>query len=333
MRIFLTGNEGYLGSVVQEELIEAGHTVTGHDAGFFSTDGERRAWDIRDITADDLRGHDAIVHLAGLSNDAAGELSEDVTLEINQRGSIQLAELAREAGVERFVFASSCSVYGDAHQPELTEDGEVRPLTAYARSKLVAERAIVALDGLCATALRFATLFGASPALRNDLMVNRMVGTAARYGKITVTGDGAATRPLLHVRDAATAIVSTLEAPAAAVRGQVFNVGVPGANYTIRSVAELVTDRFPAAEISFAGSPDHRSYTVCFDRFTSTVTAWQPRYDVEYGIREVAEYLEHAEPFPRIGNPWGRGERSSWLHLLRQENVLTDAFRWTRAHS
>jgi hypothetical protein len=129
------------------------------------------------------------------------ELSEEVTLEINQRGSIQLAELAREAGVARFVFASSCSVYGDAHQPELTEDGEVRPLTAYARSKLVAERAIVAFDDLCATALRFATLFGASPALRNDLMVNRMVGTAARFGKITATGDGAATRPLLHVRD------------------------------------------------------------------------------------------------------------------------------------
>ncbi|HEY0449373.1 SDR family oxidoreductase [Actinophytocola sp.] len=332
MRIFLTGNAGYFGSVVHEELLAAGHEVTGCDAGFFDVErDESAAWDVRDVTVEELRGHDAVVHLAGLSNDAAGELSEEVTVEINQRASIRLAWLASKAGVERFVFASSCSVYGAAAEPNLTEDGIVRPLTAYAHSKLWAERAIVAFtaNGLCPTALRFATLYGPSPAFRNDLLVNRMTSTAWRHGQVTVTGDGSAERPLLHVRDAASAILETLSADSAAVFGEVFNVGVPGANYSLRQVADLVTARYPDVGVRFTGSPDRRSYTVCFDRFTDRVDGWRPQRTVEDGVAEVAALLNRTAPFPRLGTRWGPGERSSWLAGLIRENVLTDEFRWT----
>ncbi|GGM86912.1 NAD-dependent epimerase/dehydratase family protein [Dactylosporangium sucinum] len=332
MRVFLTGNEGYLGAVLQEELTAEGHEVTGGDSGLFTPHCERQVWDVRDVTAEELRGYDAVVHLAGLSNDAAGELSADATVDINESSSIRLARLARTAGVERLVFASSCSVYGASAEPNLTEDCVPQPLTTYARSKLAAERAIMATgtDAFHPVALRFATLFGSSPAFRNDLLVNRMVSTAWRYGQISVTGDGGAVRPLLHVRDAASAVARTLAASVVDVHGTVFNVGVPGANYSIRAVAELVQARFPGARIVFAGSPDRRSYAVCFDRFTGRITTWRPRRTVTDGIAEVADALDRSAPFPRLGSQWGRGERSSWLSLLRQEDVLTGSFRWNR---
>lgn len=332
MRVFLTGNEGYLGSVVQDMLLAQGHVSVGGDAGFFNPRGERAAWDIRDVTADQVRGYDAVVHLAGLSNDAAGDLSEEATVAINELSSIRLARLAKAAGVSRFVFASSCSVYGGATRPHLAEDGEVRPLTAYARSKLRAERAIVALadDQFTPVALRFATLFGFSPAFRNDLLVNRMVSTAWRYGRITVAGDGRAERPLLHVGDGASAILSTLIADEAVVGGAVFNVGVPEANYSLRTVAELVRASFPEATIAFAGSADHRTYNVCFDKFAAHVPGWRPQHTVADGVASVAQALDEGARFPRTGSQWGQGERSSWLSLLRQENVLTEGFRWRR---
>lgn len=332
MRVLLTGNEGYLGAVVQEALRARGHEPTGADAGFFHPHGERRPWDVRDVGVEDLDGYDAVVHLAGLSNDAAGDLSEEVTVAINERASVRLARLAKVAGVGRFVFASSCSVYGGAVRAGLTEEDEARPLTAYARSKLAAERAIVALSdpGFAPAALRFATLFGFSPSFRNDLLVNRMVSTAWRYGQITVAGDGRAERPLLHVRDAAEAVLGTLAADPATVRGAVFNVGAPGSNFSVRAVADLVRSRFPEAAVAFAGSADRRTYNVCFDRFASRLPDARPVRTVADGIVEVAAALDGRPVFPSLGSEWGRGERSSWLSLLRRESVLTEKFRWWR---
>jgi len=256
MKVLVTGHQGYIGSVLVPVLRAAGHEVTGLDAGYYRGctlrtqpphDDEIRtiAADVRDVPGDDLAGFDAVVHLAALCNDPLGDLNADWTYDVNLRASVRLARLARDAGVERFVFASSCSVYGDAGtSAELTESTPVRPLTPYAVSKARGEEDIAALAdaGFSPVFLRNGSVYGVSPRLRADIVLNNLVCWALTTGTVTMYTDGSPWRPLVHVEDVCAAIGTVLTAPRAAVHAQVFNVGRDGENYQVATLAELVRE-------------------------------------------------------------------------------------------
>jgi nucleoside-diphosphate-sugar epimerase len=325
VRVLVTGDRGYLGSQVSAVLERS----AGCDLGLFDTAGVAGpARDFRDLTAADLSGADAVVHLAAVPNDAAGDISPDATEDVNHRGSVRLARLARDAGVRSFVLASSCSVYGAAGDVAADESYSPTPLTAYGSSKLAAEAGVLALagPGFRPVALRFATLYGYSPSFRSDLMVNRMVSTAWRTGKIHVSGTGAALRPMLHVRDAASAIAAVLPVDLA---GQLFNVGAVGRNRTVLDIARLVAEAFPDAVIEPAGVDDARSYTVDFARFARTLPDWRPRLEIADGVRDVADALRDGD-LPQLtsaASGWATTDRREWLLRLRGRGVLDEQFR------
>ncbi|HLS48065.1 MAG TPA: SDR family oxidoreductase, partial [Gemmatimonadales bacterium] len=249
-RVFLTGADGYIGTVLAPVLMSRGHEVTGCDTGY-----HRIGWlyngvsatprvinrDIRAISAEDLAGHDAVIHLAELSNDPVGELAPNITYDINHKGSVRLAELAKEAGVERFIYFSSCSVYGASADKAQDEEGTTQPLTAYAECKLLVERdlKLLAGDGFSPTILRNATAYGASPRQRFDLVVNNLAGRAWCYHEIRMDSDGTPWRPLAHILDISQAAACALEAPREAVHGETFNVGANSENYQVRDVATI----------------------------------------------------------------------------------------------
>src|SRR5204863_3680256 len=250
-RILVTGTEGYLGSLLAPELLRQGYEVIGLDTGFykgrtFYRDGGATpptlAKDIRHIAAEDLKGVEAVVHMAELSNDPAGQLAPHITYEINHKGSVRLAELARRAGVRRFVYMSSCSVYGVSDQDFVTEESPVNPQTAYAICKTLVERDVRALatDSFSPTFMRNATAYGASPRMRFDIVLNNLAGLAWTTKKIAMTSDGTPWRPLVHGLDISRAIVQVLDAPVERVHNQIFNVGDTAQNYQIREVAETV---------------------------------------------------------------------------------------------
>jgi nucleoside-diphosphate-sugar epimerase len=297
MKILATGTEGFVGSQLPAALIERGHDVVGVDAGFYAsarlynTEGppyELVREDIRRLGPEHFEGVGAVVHLAELSNDPLGHLLPDVTYDVNHHGSVRLAELARAAGVERFVYASSCSVYGVADEDIVDETSPVNPQTAYAVCKTLVERDVGALasDSFSPTFLRYATAYGASPRMRFDVVVNNLCGLAWTTGEIRMESDGTPWRPLVHVLDMGQAIACVLDARREAVHGEVFNVGAPGANFTIREIAEMVGEVFEGCEITIGGtSPDNRSYRVAFDKIHDAVPsfrcAWDPRRGAE----------------------------------------------------
>ena len=292
MRVLLTGHDGYIGTVLAPQLRAAGHEVRGLDAGLFSAcafgsqppavPAVRR--DVRDATAADLAGADAVVHLANLSNDPLGNLDPGLTDAVNAAASVRLAALAREAGVGRFVFASSCSLYGAAGQDAVTEEAPFNPVTPYGRAKVDAEAGIHALagDGFSPVSLRNATVYGASPRLRFDLVVNNLTAWAVATGAIRMLSDGTPWRPLVHVEDVAAAVVAALEAPREAVHDQAFNVGREGENYQIRDVAAIVGEEVPGCRVTFAdgASPDTRSYRVSFAKIAERLPDWRPTWTV-----------------------------------------------------
>mgnify|MGYP006281377059 CR=1 len=277
MRVLITGSEGYIGAVLREVLAERGHEMTGLDTGYFAdcnfgappTPLPLIRRDLRQVTADDLHGFDAVVHLAALSNDPLGNIAADLTADINTRGSIRLAEAAKEAGVARFVFASSCSLYGQGETAGLTEEAPANPQTPYARSKVDFEAALHALagDGFSPTSLRNATAFGVSPRLRFDIVVNNLCGWAWCAQQIRMTSDGAPWRPLVHVRDICKAIACALDAPREAVHDQAFNVGSTRNNLQIRDIAYRIQAQRPDCEVTFGQSDgDTRTYNVDFTK-------------------------------------------------------------------
>ncbi|MEV6932537.1 SDR family oxidoreductase [Dactylosporangium sp. NPDC051485] len=331
MRTLVTGNMGYFGRALENVLQDAGHSVKGWDCGLFSGwDDDVR--DIRDISAADLSHFDNIVHLAALSNDATGELAPQMTREINLAAAVRIAELAREAGVRRFVFASSCSVYGAGSGVVNDENSTLNPLTEYARSKASAEVAMARLstDGFWPVSLRFATLYGDSPSFRSDLVVNRMVCTAWRYGSIFVVGDGSISRPLLHVRDASNAIEAVLQADRATVTGEVFNVGASNANYRIFELAELVGSLFDEVRLEHGGTADTRDYAVDFRKFQDRFKGWNPGMSPLDGAREVLAALDSGRLADlRVqGADWGPTDRGQWLRSLRREAKVSGDLRW-----
>jgi nucleoside-diphosphate-sugar epimerase len=325
MKLLVTGVEGYIGCLLAPVLQGRGHDIVGLDTGFY-----RDGWlfsdralvpgfprtvnrDIRDIGMGDLEGVDAVVHMAELSNDPLGENNPDVTFQINHLGSVRLAELAKSAGVKRFVYTSSCSVYGVAHGTEpMTESSPVNPLTAYAKCKTLVERDVgaMAAGDFSPTFLRNATAYGASPRMRFDIVLNNLAGIAATTGQIVMTSDGTPWRPLVHVLDICQAIACVLEAPRDAVHGEVFNVGHDADNYQVREIAEMVAQVYPGCQLSFGpAGGDNRSYRVSFEKIRAQLPGFRCAWDARRGARQLHDVYErigldaatfNARPFTRL---------------------------------
>ena len=304
MRILLTGIDGYLGALMGPVLAKRGHDVTGLDAGYYR-DGllyEAGAQkiptitkDIRQITVADLRGYDAVVHLAELSNDPIGQNRPEVTYAINGDGSGNLARNAKEAGVTRFIYSSSCSVYGAGGADWKTEESPTEPLTAYAACKLRTEAVlgVLADDNFSPTCMRNATAYGASPRMRFDIVLNQFAGLAWTTKQIVMVSDGTPWRPLVHAGDIADAFAAVLEAPREAVHNQIFNVGCNEENYRVREIAEIVATAFPGTATAF-GPPtaDGRSYRVSFDKINRMVPGFKCTRTAASGAAELRDVFE-----------------------------------------
>lgn len=325
MKLLITGVEGYIGCLLAPFLQARGHEIVGLDTGYY-----RDGWlfsdralvpglprmvncDIREIGPEHVRGCDAVVHLAELSNDPLGENDPEVTFEINHQASVRLAGLAKAAGVQRFVYTSSCSVYGVADGAEpMTESSPVNPQTAYARCKTLVERDVadMASAEFSPTFLRNATAYGASPRMRFDIVLNNLCGLAATIGKIAMTSDGTPWRPLVHVLDICEAIACALDAPRDCIHAEVFNVGHDADNYQVRDIAQIVADVFPGCDLSF-GPPggDNRSYRVSFAKIHEKLPGFHCAWDAPAGARQLHEVFQRigldralfeARPFTRL---------------------------------
>ncbi len=299
MKVLLTGERGYIGSVLGPMLLERGHDVAGLDSDLFAdctycgelADIESINVDVRDADAQSLGGFDAVIHLAGLSNDPLGDYNPGLTQTINTDASVRLAHLAKSAGVPRFLFASSCSTYGAAGDSFLDETATFNPVTPYGQSKVDVEKqvSVLANDSFSPTYLRASTAYGMSPRIRFDLVVNNLVAWAYTTGEIHLKSDGSPWRPLVHVRDIALAYISALEAPREAVHKRAFNVGSTAENYQIRDVAEIVREVVPGSKIGFAdeAGPDARNYRVDCNRISLDLHAFKPQWTVRRGIEEL----------------------------------------------
>jgi nucleoside-diphosphate-sugar epimerase len=341
LRILATGTEGYIGVLLPSVLAARGHEVVGLDTGFY-----RSGWlyhlngrtpptlhrDVRQVKREDVDGFDAVVHLAELSNDPVGQLDPDITYEINHRGALHLAETARDAGVKRFVYASSCSVYGVAEQDLVDEESPVNPQTAYAECKVLVERdlAMLAADDFSPTFLRNATAYGASPRMRFDIVLNNLCGLAWTIGEIRMESDGTPWRPFVHALDICKAIACSLEAPRETVHGEVLNVGDSRSNYQIRDVAEIVKGAFPECRITFSedAGPDNRSYRVSFDKIGRVLPDFSCDWTLDRGARQLRQLYE------RIGltDDMFRSRhhtRLKQIQYLRETGQLDPKFFWT----
>ena len=339
VKILVTGTEGYLGCLLAPELLRDGHDVLGVDTGYYAqgwlyhgVDATARTLrkDIRHLTADDLAGVDAVVHMAELSNDPLGQLAPDVTYAVNHAGSVTLAQLAKAAGVERFVYMSSCSVYGVA-DGTVDEASPVNPQTAYAESKVLVERDLTAMadDTFSPTFLRNATAFGASPRMRFDIVLNNLAGLAWTTGEIPMTSDGTPWRPLVHGLDIAGAIRSVLGAPRDVVHGQVFNVGASDHNYRVREIAEAVADVFTGCKLSFGDNGgDNRSYRVAFDKIRTVMPEYAAHWDVHAGARQLHDVFSHIELDGETFTGRGHTRLKQLEHLLATKQLDADLF-WT----
>jgi len=339
MKVLVTGHHGYIGSVLAPFLAAAGHDVTGLDTGFyrgcdFGSDPKPVVGDVadvRDVVPADLSGFDAIVHLAALSNDPLGDLDPSLTEQINGEGTLRLARAARDAGVRRFVFASSCSMYGaSGTEDALDEQAALRPLTPYAESKVRAEDGLFALSGphFAPVSMRNATVFGASPRLRLDIVLNNLAAWAHTTGRIRLLSDGTAWRPLVHVRDVAKASAALLDAPEDLIRGEAFNIGTDEQNYLVRELADVLASVTGCEiEIAAGSSADERSYRVDFSKFARAFPELTLDWNAERGARElVAAYRAVGLTLEEFESD--RFVRLRRLMSLLDGDKLDDDLRW-----
>jgi nucleoside-diphosphate-sugar epimerase len=340
MRVLLTGHNGYIGSVMGPALQAAGHEVVGLDTYFFEhctlkEDGKgipALRKDLRDVTLTDLEGFDAVIHLAALSNDPLGDLRPEWTTEINHNASVRLAKLAQEAGVRRFLYASSCSMYGASKGDELlTEEAPLRPMTAYAESKVRTEEDVskLANTDFSPVFMRNATAYGVSPRFRADLVLNNLVCWAFTTRKIRILSDGTPWRPIVHVEDISGAFVAALTAPHESIHDQAFNVGIITENYQVRDLAEIVRKTIPGCEVEYAGEggPDPRNYRVDFSKLARTLSDFKPKWNARLGARQLYEALKQVgltmEDFQG-----SRYVRLAQLKQLLENGRLDDTLRW-----
>ncbi|MGH9890966.1 MAG: NAD-dependent epimerase/dehydratase family protein [bacterium] len=343
MRVLITGHDGYIGRIVAPTLRRAGHDIVGIDSFLFdgcdfgdeSSDLPALRMDVRDVEVSHLEGFDAIVHLAAISNDPMGDLDPKSTYAVNHRASVRLAHLAKQAGVSRFVFSSSCSLYGAADPNSiLSESAPFNPTTPYARSKVHAERDISELadDDFSPTSLRNATVYGASPRLRVDLVVNDLVASAYTTGEVLIKSDGTPWRPHVHVDDVANAVLASLEAPRDVIHDQAFNIGRTDQNYQIRDVAQIVADVVPRSRVVYAegGGPDKRCYRVDFSKAEENLPGFEPRWTVRRGVVQLYEaYRRNGLTADQlVGSRFVRLRRIRELH---ETGRLGPSLRWRKA--
>jgi nucleoside-diphosphate-sugar epimerase len=341
-RVLVTGNRGYIGSVLAPYLAERGYDVVGLDTGYFddctlladSFEVPTMRLDLRDVASGDLRGVDAIVHLAALSNDPIGNLNAEWTKEINHEATVRLAELAKDAGVRRFLFSSSCIMYGTANVVDVDETAPLDPKTEYARSKVRSEHALTALadDRFSPTFLRNGTVYGLSPRMRFDTVLNDLVGSAFTAGVVRVHGDGKPWRPVVHVQDVARAFRAVLEAPIEDVHNEAFNIGADHLNHQVLELAHFAVESVPDCELEVLANPgaDQRTYRAHFGKWASTFPEFEFRWTAEAGARDLSSAFARV----RLTSDQYLGDRYTrlrWLSRLLDKGALDGSLRWARA--
>jgi len=342
MKIMVTGDQGYIGAVLVPMLQDKGYEVVGYDAGYFSEnllepfneDYKHIIKDIRDVSKEDLDGINSIIHLAGLSNDPLGEFEPTLTEDINYNGTMRLAELAKEAGVSRFVYASSQSMYGISNtSDELDEDdSEKNPVTAYAIAKWRAEKELTKMtsEDFVVTSFRPSTVFGASPCLRCDIVFNNLVACAYTTGRIEIMSDGTPWRPVVHIKDVCSAFIAGIEAPLSKVSGRAFNVGIPNGNFTVRDIAEAAQRAVQGCDLVFTGEhgADSRTYKVGFSRILTELSDYyKPEWTLDMGGKELVDFFDDIG----FSENQFRGRDTNRLAQLKHEinnNVLNSDFRY-----
>lgn len=331
MRVLLTGHDGYIGAVMSQALLDEGHEVVGLDSHLFEecSFGDYRSpiaslrRDIRDVENQDVEGFDALIHLAAISNDPLGNLNPDCTYDINHRASVRLARIAKESGVSRFLYSSSCSVYGAASPDEvLTEAAEFSPVTPYAESKVLVEADVKELadDDFSPTYMRNATVYGVSPKLRGDLAVNNLAGWAFTTGQVHLKSDGTPWRPLVHVEDVCHAFARALVAPRETIHNEAFNVGRSTENYRISEVAEIVHDAVGGSQITVepGAGPDPRCYRVDFGKIERELPGFDPKWTVARGVAQLLE------AYRQIGLEQADLEGDRYLRIKHISRLMAD---------